>query len=555
MNGQNANKVDSARVIIIGGGPVGLGLAMNLDALGVKCVLVNREPASRHHPKGNTHNARTMEHYRRLGISRKIRTLGLPADYPTHVGYFTRLNGWELARLSMASEAEQARALRNPAATDQVPEPLFRSNQMYVEAFLLDHVRTLANVELRYGWQCVGWQEDADGVSVEIEETGGGRRETLRGAYLAGCDGGQSFVRRKLGIRYGGEGTLEQEFLGGAMVSTYLRSPEIHGRVIKKLCWHYWTVNPVARTLLISLDGKDDFLLMTKLPPHQDKPDDATIARIFQTSVGENVSFEFLGHWPWTAGQALVADSFGAGRVWLAGDAVHLFTPTGGFGMNTGIDDAANLGWKLAAAIQGWGGPKLVPSYQQERHPIAGRNTAASRRLARNVGDVPVGAAIEENSAAGEEARRRAGDFLANFGEEFASLGVQLGARYDGSPLIADDSGAAPPDDPAVYVPSSRPGGRAPHLWLSDGSSLFDRLGRGFSLLRFDGSSVATAPIEEAARARRVPLQIVDVRVPAAGRDLYGADLALIRPDQHVAWRGNRLPADCDGLLAQVTGW
>jgi 2-polyprenyl-6-methoxyphenol hydroxylase-like FAD-dependent oxidoreductase len=455
----------------------------------------------------------------------------------------------------MASEAEQTRARRNPGPTDQVPEPLFRSNQMYVEAFLHDHVKTLANVQTRFGWQCVGWHEDANGIDVVIEETAGGKRQTLRAAYLVGCDGGQSFARRKLGIRYGGEETLEQAFLGGSMVTTYLRAPEVHGRVVKKLCWHYWTINQRARTTLISLDGKDEFLLMSKLPPNQTKPDDATIAEILQSAIGEPVKFEFMGHWAWTAGYALVADRFGAGRVLLAGDAVHLFTPTGGFGMNTGVDDAANLGWKLAALVQGWGGPKLVPSYEQERHPVALRNVAASRRLARNVGDVPVGAAIEDESAEGQADRQRASDFLSNFAEEFASLGVQLGARYDGSPLIADDSGAAPPDDPSVYVPSSRPGGRAPHLWLSDGSSLFDRLGPGFSLLRFAGSSAAIAPLEDAAHMRGVPLRIVDVDVAAAGRDLYGVDLALIRPDQHVAWRGNKLPADCEALLAQVTGW
>jgi 2-polyprenyl-6-methoxyphenol hydroxylase-like FAD-dependent oxidoreductase len=494
-----------------------------------------------------------MEHYRRLGLSHRIRKLGLPPGHPTDVGYFTRLNGWELARLPMPSESERTRALEGAPAAHQVPEPIFRSNQMYVEKLLLEHAATLPHVQLRFGWHCTGWRESADGVSVDIEEVAGGRKEALRGAYLVGCDGGQSFVRRRLGIRYGGDGGLDQPFFGGAMVSTYLRAPALYQRIIRNPCWQYWTVNRDARTAIVALDGQDEFVMLGKLKTAEDKPNDAVIARLFHAAVGEPVDVQFVGHWPWTGGQALVADRYGAGRVLLAGDAVHLFTPTGGFGMNTGLDDAANLAWKLAATVQGWGGPQLLASYELERRPIGIRNTSAARRLARNVGDVPVGPSIEEDSAAGAADRRKAGDFLAGFGEEFASIGVQLGARYDGSPIVASDGSSPPPDDPAVYVPTACPGGRTPHLWLSPGASLFDRLGNGFTLLRFNAKT-DSSPLETAAGKRSVPLKILDVNL-AEGRELYGCDLALVRPDQHVAWRGNRLPDDCDALLAKVTGY
>jgi 2-polyprenyl-6-methoxyphenol hydroxylase-like FAD-dependent oxidoreductase len=540
-------------VIIIGGGPVGMSLAMNLDLLGVRSMIVNTETDSRWHPKGSTQNARTMEHYRRLGIARGIRALGLPPEHPTDVGYLTRLNGYELARLSMPSEAEKMRSLREAAPTHQTPEPILRCNQMYAEAFMLDHIRTLKRIELRYGWRCTGWRESGAGVSADLEEIATGKTETVAGLYLSGCDGGQSMVRRSLGIRYGGEGSLDQAFFGGAMVSSYLRAPALR-RLIKRPCWQYWAINPEVRATLISLDGMDEYLLVTKLAGDQRTPDQEAIKRVFHAIAGAPVDAEFLGHYPWTAGQALVADSFGAGRAVLAGDSVHLFTPTGGLGMNTGVDDAANLGWKLAAIVQGWGGPRLLASYEQERRPIAFRNTGVARNLARSVGDVPIGAAIEEDSAEGAQARRKASEFLSAFGEEFASIGMQLGARYDGSPIIVADGSAPPPDDPAAYVPSACPGGRAPHLWLQDRGSLFDRFGPGFTLLCFADRRGDAARLARAADARGIPLTLLDVRMDE-GRALYERDMALIRPDQHVAWRGDMLPQDCEGLLAKVCGW
>jgi hypothetical protein len=272
------------------------------------------------------------------------------------------------------------------------------------------------------------------------------------------------------------------------------------------------------------------------------------------------VGVEFLAHSPWTAGQALVAERLGEGRVFLAGDSAHLFTPTGAFGMNTGVDEAANLAWKLAACVQGWGGPKLLPTYELERHAIARRNTRASQALAKNVGAVPVDAAMEDATPEGEAARARAAAYLSTFGEEFASLGIQLGARYDGSPIIVPDETEPPPDEPTRYVASACPGGRAPHVWL-DGEgagdetrvSLYDRLGRGFTLLRLHGGADVRG-LAAAAEARHIPLALLDVRIPEA-RDLYARDLALVRPDMHVAWRGDRLPEDCDALSARITGW
>jgi hypothetical protein len=341
------------------------------------------------------------------------------------------------------------------------------------------------------------------------------------------------------------------------MFSSYVRAPQLYRDLLQtRRAWQYWAVNPEIRSLLITVNGSDEFLLRTQARVPGQPPKDAAVADIMRRCIGTDTRLEVIGHEPWTAGMALVAEKFGRGRVWLAGDAAHLFTPTGGFGMNTGIDDAANLAWKLAAVIQGWGGTDLLDSYEIERKPVAVRNTGAARQLTVNIGETNVDAAIEENSPAGEAARRAAGEMLASFGEQFASLGVQLGARYDGSPIIAE-GGAPPADDFINYEPSSVPGGRAPHVWLDEsrsaGSSLFDRLGNGFTLLKLGGEATRVAALVNAAAAASVPLTLFDIE-NADARDLYGCDLALIRPDQHVGWRGNAEPADAERLVAHLVG-
>jgi len=235
---------------------------------------------------------------------------------------------------------------------------------------------------------------------------------------------------------------------------------------------------------------------------------------------------------------------------------VHLFTPTGGFGMNTGMDDASNLAWKLAALVQGWGGANLLQTYETERRPIGERNTVAARDLNKNLANMPITAEMEQDTAAGAAARAQVSAHLATFGEEFASIGVQLGARYDGSPIIAED-GAPPRDDFMHYTPSGVPGGRAPHYWPGAGrgygDSLFDQFGRGFTLLRLGRKPADTSSIEATARQRGVPLKVIDLPQGDA-RELYGRDLALIRPDQYVAWRGDVPPPDPNAMLARLIG-
>lgn len=543
-------------IAIVGGGPVGLALALFLDRYDVASVVFNTDTETRWHPKGSTQNARTMEHYRRLGIASELRLLGLPTDYPGDVAYFTRFNGYELARLKMPSAAQKAQMVANADKLDQYPEPLLRANQMYIEAFLLDYVRTRPNITLRFGWEVKSYTQDKDGVSLSAESIADGRSENWRAQYLVGCDGGRSFVRRQLGIRYEGGDTLQQAYFGGRMFASHIRAPTFYRDILgDRQAFQHWAVNPQSRATIIALDGREEFLFWMRPNDPTVTPDNSTVQAAMTLCCGAEIPVEVIGTQPWTAGVALVAETFSDRRVLLAGDAVHLFTPTGGFGMNTGIDDAANLSWKLAAMLRGWGGANLLESYEAERLPIAIRNTGAARELAKNIGDVTVSPDMEEDSEAGAKARDDIGRYLATFGEEFGSIGVQLGARYDGSTIVVGDE-PPPADDFAHYTPSAVPGGRAPHAWTGsgrgDGDSLFDHLGHGFTLLRLGTKAPDGGALANAAQSAGVPLSVLDIPDDDI-RALYERDLVLIRPDQHVAWRGNAAD-DADAVIRRVVG-
>jgi len=341
------------------------------------------------------------------------------------------------------------------------------------------------------------------------------------------------------------------------MFSTFVRAPDLYKDFLgHRRAWQYWAVNPEIRSTIIAVNGSDEFLFRTRASNPDEPPENSVVAETMRRCVGFDINLEVIAHEPWTAGMALVAEKISDLRVFLAGDSIHLFTPTGGFGMNTGIDDVSNLSWKLAAMLQGWGRNNLLQSYEAERMPIALRNTEAARQLTANIGETDVDPVIEQDSAAGEVARRDTSRMLMGFNEQFASIGVQLGARYDGSPLIISD-GVAPADSLIKYTPTSIPGGRTPHFWLNEnrgyGSSLYDRLGTGFTLLRLGPLAPEASEIMVAASSLLIPLKILDVADTVA-RDFYECDLALIRPDQYVAWRGNAVPVDAESVLMQLVG-
>jgi len=544
--------VTDTQVLIAGGGPVGLTVALELARHGVRCMVVNDQPETALHPKANAINARSMEHFRRYGIAPKIRAAGLPADYPTDVAYVTRLTGYEMARLRMPNSADAVAQAKAGSGPYDCAEPPHRCSQIYLEAILHGAAVAQPSIDVRFGHRLEEFRETEGGIAATVRDLANDEAYEVGAAYLIGADGGRSSVRRQLGIRYEGEAGVVRQMMGGAMLATFFRAPRDREWLQMAPSWQYWIVTPDLRALLMSVDGGDQFVLLSRIADGADV-DAIDDRELIDRAAGAPVAAEIILRQPWTAGHALLAQSYGRERVWLVGDAAHLFTPTGGLGMNTGVDDGVNLAWKLAATINGWGGPNLIPSYEADRRPIGARNLAFAKGFADSIGTFGVTPEVERESAAGEAERQRLGAHLADHGRrEFIIPGIVLGVRYEGSAIIWPDGAPPTTDDPYDYIPTARPGSRAPHVWLGDGSALCDHFGAGFTLLRL----AADVPVDDlllAARARGVPVTIVDL-IEDGARERYEADLALVAPDGHVAWRGNGLPADRAALIDRIRG-
>lgn len=541
-------------VAIVGAGPVGLMLACELGSYGVKVALFEERQDTSRHPKANTHSARSMELYRRLGIADAFRHTGLPMNYPTDAVYLTRLNGMELARIRLPSKQQ---SLAQAAGTNErwpTPEPQLRASQLALEPLLRACAERFADVRIHYGTKVTALEDLGESVILTTQSAEAqNRHEAL---YVIGCDGARSWVRNTLGIRFEGEGGLDMEFMGGRMVATYFRAPTLLPSLPVEPAWQYWAVRPGIRAVMVTLDGEKEFILHAQLPKGVE-PASFDFSACLEAVVGVPTPCEIISQAAWRAGQALVSPRYGRGRIALAGDAAHLFTPTGGLGVNTGIEDAANLAWKLAAAVHGWAGQGLLASYEAERRPAALRNTAFALKLAKSVGECPVTPDFEEESHAAEAARRAARAHIEAFApDEFDHPGLQLGARYDDSPIIIGDG--PPPHDTAVrYTPTTAPGGRLPHLWVEAGLSLLDLAGHHVTAIDLNPAEHRTAHLADAARARKVPVKVHLLHRPDLAA-LLEADLLVVRPDQMVAWRARgRLPLPIEGwgdILDTITG-
>ena len=541
-----------SRVLIVGGGPAGLVIAIELGRRGVPCVVfdLGKEPPK--FPKANSTTSRTMAHFRRLGLAAEIRTLGLPPDHPPDISYHTHFADYELARRHWPTWNEISADPRPADPRYPTSEPMHRGQQTRVEAVLRRRAAELTCIDLRFGWQVEEVAETDDGVSCKASPVDGGAEEFFEADYLVGSDAARSVVRRHLGIEYVGHGSEDREFLGGRMLATWLRMPKFYDLAPKRRSWQYWAMNPQRFGALIAIDGKGEFVLHAQLP--KGMVGTMEFAReTVEIAVGRKFEYEILGIAEWMAGFMLVAERYGSKRMFLAGDAAHLFTPAAGLGYNTSVDDASNLGWKLAAVCLGWGGPRLLESYGIERKPIAHRNTGFARGIAEYFRTIKMPAALETPGPEGDAARKEFAVWLNEVGEkEFDAPGIHFGVFYKDSPIVSHEPGPPPPDDPHWYVPHAKPGARAPHVWTADREALADHFGQDFTLLNL--AKADTRAFEAAANARKVPLKVVTFDNPEFGK-LYEADLVLIRPDQHIAWRGRASNADAADIIARATGF
>ena len=551
---------EQTEVLIAGAGPFGLMLACELGRRGVDCLLIDPKTKIAEAAQDNATQARTMEHFRRLGIAAEIRALGLPPDHPTDIGYFTRFAGYELARLPLPTAREAAENVKRLGGSWSAAELPHRISQKFVEATLLRHARSLPSVDLRLGRALGAFVQDGAGVVATVgpaPASQGGAHGTrrIRCHYLVGADGARSPVRNALGIRHGGVTGVRRDFMGGQMFAVHLRAPRLNAALPHPRCWMHVAVNAQRRGFMCALDGETEFVFHAALQPGEDAASwgAAEGQRLFDEAMGRPFPIEVLSTGTWTAGHSLVATSFRNGRVFIGGDAAHLFTPTGGLGYNTAVEDAVNLGWKLATVLKGVAPPALLDSYELERKPLAERNTAYARHFADSIGNFKATPLLEEGSGAGEAARAEASTYLnAHARLEFNIPGVTFGGRYDASPLIVKDGSSPPPDDANAYLPTASPGGRPPHAWLDGERSLFDTFNFEWTLLVLGPQPPDAEPFLRQAAGMGLDLRPVAHRDEAL-LDLYEAPLVLIRPDQIVAWRGASAEA-AGQVLAQVIG-
>jgi 2-polyprenyl-6-methoxyphenol hydroxylase-like FAD-dependent oxidoreductase len=582
-------------VVVIGGGPVGLSLAGDLGWRGIPCLLIEKTDGSIHQPRMDGVNVRTMEFCRRWQITHEVRNCGYPGNYPQDMVYLTSFGGYELGRESFLTPSGGAEELRLGAS----PETRYRCPQNLFDPILRRFAGSFPTVTLRYQCRFVGFEETPNGLRVIVEDLQTGSTQRIDASYLVGCDGASSPVRDQVGIRMEGRGSLTYT------TNVIFRCADLQGLHNKLLGYRHLFIGPEGTwASMVAINGRDEWRFSIIGTSERKDLSDAEIKAAIDRALGVNCAYEILSCVPWVR-RELVANRYGAGRVFLAGDSAHVMSPTGGFGMNTGIADAVDLSWKLAATLRGWGGARLLPSYESERRPVAVRAVReASGNLARTLSPGSNPSLLDETfegALVRYEVGRR---FSATLLREWYKLGVDLGYTYSNSPICwsdgLDEKGASarslisagvahladgtrvtpsllrewhklcvheaegyptrgmdgdlPAHEVMVYRQSAAPGARAPHVWLGDGRSTLDCFGAGLTLIRIGTSAPDVAPCRRAASARGVPLEVVECNQPDV-EAAYAAALCLVRPDGHVAWRGTDWPVEgIDALLDRVTG-
>lgn len=526
-------------VIIAGAGPVGLTLTIDLGRRGIRCLIMERDPSTAPWPKMDRSNARTMEIYRRLGLADRVRARGYPDDNPMDIFLFKTMNEPPLARLPFPSVAERRAQIAECTDGTLPLEPYQLVSQNHIEPLL----RTVAEDEtpgttVRYGLGLTDFTQDDAGVTVQATRSDG-TEETFRCKYLVGTDGGSSTVRKKLGIRLQGRGSIAE------MRQVTFWSEDLYDRTKVGKGRHYASI---AGGGFIAQGDRKEFTLQSGLPA------DTDFEPVIRAMIGFDCDLHIRHVVTWRQ-HLMVAERYGEGRVLLAGDAVHLVIPTGGLGMNTGIGDAIDLSWKLAGVLQGWGGEGLLEAYEQERRPVALRNVEASGWAADGSAlfRKHCTPAVREEGPAGDAAREAMiRSFLDDYARSHGMVGAETCYSYAGSALVAHEPGNQPHWLFNKIEPHGRPGIRIPHLWLKDGSALQDRLGYDYTILDLKGD-LDSSGLEQALSELGVPHVVVRSDEPRL-RKVYNGSAFLIRPDLHIAWRGDEAPENPMDLARLATG-
>jgi len=540
-----------ATVLIVGAGPVRLTLAIDLAWRGIDVkVAETRPPGAPPAPKCNHVAARTMEIFRRLGLAEKVRNAGLPPDYPHDISYRTTFTGPELTRIPIPCRRDRFTDRDGPDGNWPTPEPPHRINQIFLEPILFAHAENQPRIEIfsRTSVEDVAVADEVATARLRDLDTGSVQQLTCR--YIIGCDGARSIVRKAIGAQLRGDAIIQR------VQSTYIRAPDLIGRQQHARAWGTGVINPRRAGMVYAIDGRERWLVHNYLKP--DEPDFDSVERDWAIrtilGVGAEFRYEVISKEDWY-GRRLLADKFRDRCAFIAGDAAHIWVPYAGYGMNAGIADAANLSWLLAAHLNGSAPAAILDAYEAERLPITDQVSrfAMSHAEAEIRRRAAVPNEIEDAGPRGARAREEVGRLAYEINvQQYACAGLNFGTFYDRSPIIAYDGAEHPSYTMATYTPSTVPGCRTPHLWLEDIRSLYDALGREFTLLKLD-PTIDAAPLVTAAKRRGMPLTVLDLASSKAA-DLYSHKLVLSRPDQHVAWRGNALPVDPLALIDRVRG-
>lgn len=526
-------------ILIVGGGPVGLALATEFGMRGVHCILIEQRDGKVNLPKMNTVSTRTMEFCRRWGVAGQVKKAGIGEDYPLDVRFITSMAGYELLRFKYPSYRERGRL-------DYSPEGNCVCSQLWFDPILMEGLRRFPTISVRLLTCFDSFVQDDHAVYAEITDLPTGRKEKIVGSYLIGCDGAESSTREMSGIKLLGNPRLNTNlnifFRCAQFASLQKEKPaQMHRIVGLEGIWGN----------LHALDGQE----LWRMTVHLKENSDPNVEQIIRRVAGCEVDFQIIEVFKWDR-RKMVASRYRSGRVFLAGDAAHQMSTTGGFGMNTGIGDAVDLAWKIDAVTKGWGGTALLDSYEIERKPIALRNLEESTDMfLQSEALVPESEEFMKGSSEGERLRARFAQALIDSGmrRQFEVEGVALGYRYDPSPIVCPDGTPPPPDEVCTYTQTARPGSRAPHAWLQDGRSTLDLFGEHFTLLRFGKNAPPGDKILAAAAKRGVPVVAYNIEDSGAAA-LYEHRLVFVRPDGHVVWRADTLPQDASGLVDLARG-